>query len=481
MADQGCATLADFPYVETDYTTWPPYTAFRDAINYRIQNYTWLEYGLILRVIRKHEEVLAGGDLCVIEVPVFKPDANTKGLRGSPTRPTTSTPCRRMKMCMWNPTRRSSLSAMRLRSLVMMIPRLAGTAGSKGGQNSLAQRGWGNQGFAWLSYQFIQAFASDIYTMQSRSNYQPTSFARFKLFHPFWGWNFDDVTVTIGVGNETNSLWSKVILTDLEQGALTVDMAVDLTEAAAFLPPSWTNRWWIRVDDHYVEYVGVLTIFQIEHNGSTFDAAVVMPLTGPYFPGSLYAYLPAGEAASTNYYVNDDSLAGDEYCTAIGNDANDGLTPATPKRSVQAVIDTYALQPGNVVYVDAGTYNLTNDIRITQLDHGTNGNPVRFVGAIAPNGEPATIINRVTNGGNAFLITDGAAYIQLENLWLQGGGHGVDFYGSWNDGMYGLALKQVRISNTSSDACFLYDAEAGSPGKLPDTRLRGSWPQCQLQ
>ena len=69
--------------------------------------------------------------------------------------------------------------------------------------------GWGNQGFAWLSYEFIQAFASDIYTMQSRSNYQPTSFARFKLFHPFWGWNFDDVTVTIGVGNETNSLWSK--------------------------------------------------------------------------------------------------------------------------------------------------------------------------------------------------------------------------------------------------------------------------------
>ena len=229
-------------------------------------------------------------------------------------------------------------------------------------------------------------------------------------------------------------------------------MAVDLTEAAAFLPPSWTNRWWIRVDDHYVEYVGVLTIFQIEHNGSTFDAAVVMPLTGPYFSGSLYAYLPAGEAASTNYYVNDDSLAGDEYCTAIGNDANDGLTPATPKRSVQAVIDTYALQPGNVVYVDAGTYNLTNDIRITQLDHGTNGNPVRFVGAIAPNGEPATIINRGTNGGNAFLITDGAAYIQLENLWLQGGGHGVYFDGSWNDGMYGLALKQVRISNTSSDA-----------------------------
>ena len=41
--------------------------------------------------------------------------------------------------------------------------------------------GWGNQGFAWLSYDFIQAFGSDIYLMLSRTNYQPTSLARFKL------------------------------------------------------------------------------------------------------------------------------------------------------------------------------------------------------------------------------------------------------------------------------------------------------------
>ena len=80
LADQGCATLADFPYVEADHTTWPPYTAFRDAINYRIQSYTWLGYGLTPGVIANMKRVLAGGDLCVIEVPVFKPDANTKGL-----------------------------------------------------------------------------------------------------------------------------------------------------------------------------------------------------------------------------------------------------------------------------------------------------------------------------------------------------------------------------------------------------------------
>ena len=453
LADQGCATLADFPYIEANHTTWPPYTAFRDAINYRIQNYTWLGYGLTPNVIANMKTMLAGGELCVIDVPVFKPDANTKGLFEwlNPTNEFYTMPAD--EDVYWGANQ--ALTVVGYDDTA-----LAGNGAFKV-VNSWGT-GWGNQGFAWLSYEFILAFASDIYTMQSRSNYQPTSFARFKLFHPFWGWNYDDVTVTIGVGNEANPLWSKIILTHLEQDTLTVDMAVDLTDAAAYLPPAFTNRWWIKVDDHSTEDVGLLSIFQIEDNGSNYDAEVVMPLTGPFFTGSFYAYLPAGEAASTNYYVNDDSLAGDEYCTAIGDDAHDGLTPATPKRSVQAIIDTYALQPGNVVYVDAGTYDLTNDIRITQLDHGTNGNPVRFMGVIASNGEPATIINRGTNGGNAFLITDGADYIQLENLWLQGGSHGIYFDGSWNDGMYGLSLKRVRISNTSSDACFLYDAEGVS-------------------
>ena len=218
LADQGCATLADFPYVETDYTTWPPYTAFRDAINYRIQSYTWLGYGLTPGVIANMKSVLAGGDLCVIEVPVFKPDANTKGLfeRLNSTNYFYAMPADEDVYV-------ESNQALQFVGNALTVVGYDDSAfGGNGGFKVVNSwgTGWGNQGFAWLSYEFIQAFASDIYTMQSRTNYQPTSFARFKLLHPFWGWNFDDVTVTIGVGNETNSLWSKVILTDLEQGAL---------------------------------------------------------------------------------------------------------------------------------------------------------------------------------------------------------------------------------------------------------------------
>ena len=73
--------------------------------------------------------------------------------------------------------------------------------------------------------------------------------------------------------------------------------------------------------------------------------------------GSLVPFI-LRNGGSIRYYVNDTSLAGDVYCENIGNDANDGLTPATPKASLQAIIDAYDLSPEDVVYVDAGNYTV---------------------------------------------------------------------------------------------------------------------------
>ena len=71
------------------------------------------------------------------------------------------------------------------------------------------------------------------------------------------------------------------------------------------------------------------------------------------------------------YYVNDGSITNDEWCTQPGDDANDGLTPATPKATIQAIIDAYALGPGDTVYVDTGVYNLSSDILIGSQVKGT--------------------------------------------------------------------------------------------------------------
>jgi hypothetical protein len=70
-----------------------------------------------------------------------------------------------------------------------------------------------------------------------------------------------------------------------------------------------------------------------------------------------------------NYYVNDNSIVGDYFCTATGNNLNSGLSPSSPKASLTNLLSTYSgiLTSGDVIYVDAGTYS---DVNITLSING---------------------------------------------------------------------------------------------------------------
>ena len=61
----------------------------------------------------------------------------------------------------------------------------------------------------------------------------------------------------------------------------------------------------------------------------------------------------------TVYYVNDGATAGDQFSTAIGATGNTGLSPSSPKATIQQVLDTRNLNPGDVILVDTGTYSST--------------------------------------------------------------------------------------------------------------------------
>src|SRR5207237_6284410 len=74
--------------------------------------------------------------------------------------------------------------------------------------------------------------------------------------------------------------------------------------------------------------------------------------------------------ASPLYYVNDSTVQAGDFTTQPGNDANDGLTPATPKASLQAILNAYDLGPGDIIKIDRGVYDLTTDIVISNQDSG---------------------------------------------------------------------------------------------------------------
>jgi len=109
-------------------------------------------------------------------------------------------------------------------------------------------------------------------------------------------------------------------------------------------------------------------------------------------------------------YVNDNSLTGDVFTTAVGSDANAG-TPFAPLLTLNAALTK--AQPGDSIFVDAGTYatpnlNITKSVTIL----GSNYN-------LSPN-TPADrlVINPVRNANS--LITGSTFTISSSDVRLEG-------------------------------------------------------------
>ena len=155
------------------------------------------------------------------------------------------------------------------------------------------------------------------------------------------------------------------------------------------------------------------------------------------------------------YYVNDGSLVGDEYTVAVGNDANDGLTQATPKASIRAVLEAYDLDAGDTILVDTGAYTLSVNIEITSDDAGAE-----ILGPILP-GHRALIDRANTGAGRYTFELINADDITLDHLAITGGQYGVyasatsdsdnvtisnsDIFGNAQDGIYTLATNDDLV------------------------------------
>ena len=152
---------------------------------------------------------------------------------------------------------------------------------------------------------------------------------------------------------------------------------------------------------------------------------------------------------SIYYYVNNALETNDVYCTAPGNDLNDGLTPETPKASVQAILDAYELAPEDVVLVDAGTYSLTSPLVIDQSDSGwldDDGMPCYVTIQGSTNPAAPTVLMTPSWTYACVVKLSYAEYIRLKDLTVRNALTGVDF-----DHAVGCRLENVvSMENNNS-------------------------------
>ncbi len=125
------------------------------------------------------------------------------------------------------------------------------------------------------------------------------------------------------------------------------------------------------------------------------------------------------------YYINDNSTTGDQYTTAVGNDANTGLTADAPMASLQALLAKYSLRPGDTVYVDTGNYALTTNIVFTSDDSGASDTQRLDIQGPTNPGAVATFDRTSRSSGFDAFEFKGADYVTLQNLHITGGEWGV--------------------------------------------------------
>ncbi len=143
------------------------------------------------------------------------------------------------------------------------------------------------------------------------------------------------------------------------------------------------------------------------------------------------------------YYVNienDSYFADNEYTTAPGNNANSGLTPSSPKSSVRAIIESYDLRPGDIIYVDTGYYTISSNIIIGENDYGfTICGPIQ--------GDDLAIIDHGNqNTGNYVFEFDNVRSVAIKNIAMTNA-----YSGFYSNSAADILISDCDIYQVSND------------------------------
>ena len=162
--------------------------------------------------------------------------------------------------------------------------------------------------------------------------------------------------------------------------------------------------------------------------------------------GVCLALVGAWPASATTYYVNDNSPTNDVYTSGLGNDTSPGTNSALPKLTLASVL-TNAMAPGDIVYIDTGTY--TNGVVIGTNVNGAAGNRILFQGSTSVVGR--TIFTN--SSGN--LLTVRGSNLHFRSIQAVGGIRGV----SIEAGAFGL-YEGVLASGASANPFYVSNSRS---------------------
>lgn len=170
---------------------------------------------------------------------------------------------------------------------------------------------------------------------------------------------------------------------------------------------------------------------------------------------------------ATDYFVNDNSVTNDIFCSSVGNNGNNGTTAATPKATLTAIWNTYgpagtnAITSGDNIYVDAGTYFQTD----ANLTFNING--ISIIGAgsdftIFDNNQSSTDANRFATitGDN---ITISGIYLTGYNYGF-GGANVIDINGAQNLNINNVMTNENKPGGGSSSIVITGGADVSFDG-----------------
>ncbi len=308
ICDQGCASLADFPYDQYNCTRWPSESAYARAIPFRTKDWAW-SHVYDTAGINRIKQLLVNGSTATLGIDVW---GNFDEIRRF-----NNTYCVADKM--------GSNRGGHLVTFVGYDDSMVTNDGLGAFKmvNSWGA-GWGAQGFFWMSYEAVmdwdlshQAFGWLVDTV----GYEPKLLARVQIEHP----TRDRVGIQFTVGPRYGALWIKDFRqwrrVAVEQPFPANKMVFDLTEAAEFITGRRTDSVYFCTNDSRrdsrtgsvlyssvqhldwgTEFASRSTPISIPDDGSTVEVGMRI-LELDHDVSATWVFVPAGKVEAESSYV----------------------------------------------------------------------------------------------------------------------------------------------------------------------------------